>query len=240
MDGLKKYQVALMETIQPVLERITEEQREEMEKVYRNHLFDLEGLKRANSDISEEDGFKSRIFFGFTEINETYEVLKDIEAYIRNTSHEEGEVSSVREIKYHVNSFLNEIYILKERLIAYLNFIDKEYKRGEDYRRIRPSIEPLYKMVSSGLQNVVNTRGYHVHQRRYSDDDLDRLSTLKLLADNTEGPWDDLFRVEYLEVREKWIDRVDSSNESIETLNDRYFGKLYGLLFEEEDLILPF
>ncbi|MFC2076287.1 hypothetical protein ACFLT7_04310, partial [candidate division KSB1 bacterium] len=124
-EGFKKYQDFVNDYSKPFLERIFEENRDELTDIYKNILYDLNGPRYINRKQTKEDHLFSKIFFGFIEIRESYEALLDFEVYFARYPYRNTRISLVRHIRFCVESYLNEIYILKERMVSYLNIIQK-------------------------------------------------------------------------------------------------------------------
>jgi len=81
---------------------------------------------------------------------------------------------------YHVEKHLEEIYIVKERFVAFIRHLRKLFKRS-DLREGVAAMTSLERQTEDGFQGVVRARGAHVHERRFADEDIDRIRTLDLL-----------------------------------------------------------
>jgi hypothetical protein len=93
------------------------------------------------------------------------------------------------------------------------------------------------------FENIVATRGRHVHDKRYSDDDLERLFMLELTAENETKlgkALHELFKVEFTICRGKWLERMKTNNNVVEELMGVYFTILHPFIFDDTgEIIVP-
>ncbi len=92
--------------------------------------------------------------------------------------------------------------------------------------------------MKESFEGVVNTRGRHVHSYRYSDDDLDRLSSLTLISTYKEDFVDDA-KFEYERVQQTWKLRVKKNNEDAMKLLDTYFDRMYEAITVNGNVVVP-
>lgn len=240
IDGYEKYKSALIEAVKPVILDRPEEEQEAVGEALRNTLFDLDGPRYTSSKFTQTERLIGELFFDFTEITKSYLNLRDIEIYVRRFPYGDTDISRARYLTYHVENYLNEVYILKERLTAHLTIIERRYKKSQKIQEIKTKIDPLKKLILLSLDGILTTRGTHVHRVRYSDKDIDRLETFELI-DNTEDRFLSGFHdMEYRKIRKKWVERIKSNNDATKKLLDTYCSNLHSILFDERgELILP-
>src|SRR6266498_2390787 len=87
---------------------------------------------------------------------------------------------TAKRLGYHVEKHLEEIYIVKERFVAFIRYLRKLFKR-RDLREGVALMDRLEQQMEGAFEEVVRTRGAHVHERRFADEDIDRIATLDLL-----------------------------------------------------------
>lgn len=231
----EKYREAVLKASKQILDPIIEDNRDELVEAYGNLLFGGKGPNRVSrKTISPEEEFFRKIFYGFNEIHESYECLLDLTIYIRRFPYGKTRISKVRHLRSNIEVFLNEVYMLKVRLVAYLRVIERAYRTTERGPKVKAFLRPVHEMVSSSLKPIVDVRGSHVHETRYSDTDLDKLGTLDLLV--VHGKMDELrplYQFEYKNIRRKWFRIMQDVNGGINALLDGYFAPLYKLVFDE-------
>jgi len=206
--------------------------------VFRNHLFGLEGPKRLKRKWAKADEIFSKIFYGFSEIMNSYESLLDCEIYVKQypnySSFKKRKITRVRYLRYHIEKYFEEVYILKARLEAYANMVKKYFKNDT---KIVANIDKLKKSIFSPLEGIIKTRGSHVHISRYTDPELDRLSSLELLNWG-EKPIPSLIiysrKIVYPLLRNNWAKRIKDNNKATKKLLDLYCDYMVKIVFDEK------
>jgi hypothetical protein len=192
---------------------------------------------------SRRDKFiANKIFRPMSEIITTIWSIENIAVYVRTFPHKRQKVSHLSYLRYHIENYLNEIYILQTRLISYLNTLEKAYRKSEQGPKISEIIEPLCTFIYSSLNSYNAARGSHVHVTRFSDEEIDRLSTLDLLStgdDDFGNLMKNIFLSSYRAARKKWADKILRDSIEINKLLDVYFEVLTKVLFKDERLIIP-
>lgn len=240
IDGYEKYKLALIKAVQPVILNRPDEEQKAVGEVLRNMLFDLDGPRHTSSKFSQTERLIGELFFDFTEITKSYLSLRDIEIYVRRFPYRDTDVSRSRYLRYHVENYLNEVYILQERLTKHLTIIERRYRKSQRIQEIKAKLDPLYKLVSLSLDGIISIRGSHVHRVRFSDEDTERLEIFELI-DNADEPFLSGFHnMEYRKIRNKWLGLIKSNNNGIKKLLNIYCNNLYFAIFDERgNLILP-
>ena len=169
--GSKKFFSTLTEEIKPIIEETIRDRRSF--DVLRNILFDKSGPRSMKIITTNRDEKLRKILFGFTEIDVSIKVLNDIPFYIKHFPPKNSNVSKTRFLNYHVGNYFNEMYILRERLVAYQKVITRIYKNDQRLVEMGNQIRHLEFLIS-GFDNIVDVRGKHVHQNRYDDNDFTR------------------------------------------------------------------
>ena len=185
------------------------------------------------------EDFIRRLFLEFTEITESLDRLRDIAVYVRRFPYSDTSISKSAHLRYHVENYLNEVYILRNRLEAYLKVVVRLYKQDARSSRVKTITATLQDTMPRTFAVPTAVRGKHVHRQRYSDADLERLRLLELLKDDSNH-WASAYESTYLDVRRlkrAWIERM---NRQIDKLLELYFAYLKQLLFDPQGaLILP-
>lgn len=180
-NGYTNFRVAILKAARPTLDQMQASYDEDFKDVFGNVLFDKEGPRRLNKSLSQEEQHFSRIWRGFVEIDNSFQVLGEIVIYIRRFPSNSSQISKTRYLHYHIANYLNEVYILKERLVSYGKVVTRAYRNDPRLKAMEQELTRLEKLPSI-LDSVIEARGSHVHVARYEDNDLDRLSLLELLT----------------------------------------------------------
>jgi hypothetical protein len=197
----------------------------------------------VNKKYSRRDKFvANKIFAPMSEILTAIWSIDNIAVYVRTFPHKKQNISHLSYLRYHVENYLNEIYILQTRLIAYLNILEKAYRKSTHWTKILEITEPLSTFVYDALKSYNDVRGTHVHVTRFSDKEFKRLATLDLLSKGDDD-FNILMKSEFLSsyrsARKKWSDKIVKDSVDIRKLLDVYFEVLTKVLFSEEHLIIP-
>ena len=184
-------------------------QNEEFGQAIMNTLLDEDGPRTVSRNPEPKELFvANKLFRGFAEIYTSVRCLENIEIYIRRFPFSKTRVTKLDYLKYNIENYLNEIYVLKERMISYSKTISRAYKKSSNAAAIAEHLKNASKLASDSLKNIVEIRGAHVHSIRYSDKDIDRLSNLELMlnSDNQDfrEAFEKLYFVAYSEIRKKW------------------------------------
>ncbi len=244
MDAFDKFQSYLFQEVRAIIGPIVEQHMKELGQTLWNDLFDLEGKRVVDRNLSQKDLFLREVFYRFIEIHNSYIILKDIEVYIGRFPYSKDNISKVRNLHYNISNYMNEMYIIEKRLVAYLGKIGKLYREDKRHQKILESTKPIIEMVYNTLSKITKTRGSHVHHLRYTDKYLERLSMLESLLQT--GCMDffeqfpDLYELEYRNIRRKWKKIVKQNNETLKELFNIYFADLLKILFDKKgNLIYP-
>jgi hypothetical protein len=238
-----EYFELVMESIKPLLRLDDPNDRREMGEALMNDIYKTGGPKALKIKSSRKADFMvDKIFRPMGEITTTIGVLEDIAIYIRHFPYGKKDISPLSYLHYHIENYLNELYILKNRLISYLNIIDKAYRKSGISKEVSGRVKALYADVSTAFEPRTKVRGYHVHEYRVTNQDLDRLRTLDLLSrgnDQLGKTMRQLFLVDYRKTRKEWANSIEKEIREIKKLLDNYFGQLRQVLFQDKELIIP-
>ena len=188
-------------------------------------------IKAGESHELPTDGMFSDIFYGFTEIGGALEALALIEELLGLSPPRSKRVDKDNYIKFLVGSYLQEMYILEQRLTAYAKKLARLYRK--------PSLPGAVKrVVYEPLEGLINTRGAHVHQRRFSDERLDSVSTLALFRRVGHELGEDL-EFEYKLAQLHWKKRVRENNQTTRRIVDQYCAILEGVICKDGQAAFP-
>ena len=181
---------------------------------------------------------------GFLEIANSLETLEDIAFYVGRFPFQKTRITPERYLRFHVEAWLAEVYILQERLTSYLRVVERQHKKDQHLPAIRGSVQDLEEFLMKTLKGVIDVRRQHVHIVRFGDEDIDRLSYMEAM---THGPDDGFSRIMRLlhhneprKVKKTWKDRVVTNNKAIRELLDIFFDALFSVVFDEKTRALKY
>lgn len=199
-----------------------------------------EKLKDENF-FSTQEGIEFVIFNGFSEISDSLKTLNLIEKFIKINPPKENGINYSNYLTYHVHNYLQEMYILKERLRTYSKKVKRSYSKVIDNNILDKAIESLMKIILDALNGITGSdgaRNKHVHTEKFKDEELNWLSSTTFLSD-----FHDEFTIKsehaYLKAKDKWSTTVENNNQELNKLIDIFFNTIYALISIDDKVVLP-
>ncbi len=210
------------------------ETRRRLAEFLKNEIFDLSGPRRRSTEGTKDQRYLSIVFQGVIEIDSCCETLDDILIYMRSFPYRAEQITKPRHLKYHIENFLNESYILKERMIAYSTKLGRAYRGDNRHQPISTGMREVAQMVEASMRNIVGVRGRHVHVERHSDSGLDRLETFDLLRRQDlllDDDMLDIYQDTYIRTRREWRQRLAEARAGIQSVVDEYSNQIMRHLY---------
>lgn len=218
-----------------------EEHKEALAETIKNQLLNLDGPRHLNRKLGAQEQFLNKVFNGFVEIANSLETLEDIAFYMSRFPFQQTRITRERYLQFHVESYLSEIYLLRERLNPYITRLERAYKHHPNMQK---QCETLTSAITKSLESIINTRGKHVHEIRFSDNEISHLSTIAQFSRVSDNEFKNLlegyYREEHIRVRKIWRNRVKSNNKAIRELLDVVFNSLFPIVFDENTSTLRY
>jgi len=228
----------------------------ELTKVIFNAFFDSKKPNYLNIKQSNKEIFLyNSLFDPYNEILYSYDTLKDIKYYCNNFPFQKENLR-IRYLRYNIENYLNEMYILKNRLESFPKKLERLYKNCSKINNKKfKNFQLIFKDKFNKYDKI---RGEHVHQYRYYDKDIKRLSLienltpdiLEIIEINKNSNTIDGIEVkdipykyyldEYNKIKNKWIKRINNDLKIIKILLNFYFKGLRIIITENNKLIYPF
>ena len=193
-------------------------------------------LKDEELYPSEKD-LEYIIFTGFNEISSSLENIKLTLSFISIIPPKSKKINRSDYLKYHIHVYLQEIYILKERLNEYATKIQRKYSKINKEIDIKKIMKPLFKLVKITLEGITNERSKHVHSKRFSDTDLDWLSSTTFLSAHHDE-YEAISKIAYKKVNLKWKKTIKNNIKEINKIIDIYFDTIYVIITKKDNLLL--
>ena len=191
--------------------------------------------------VAASDQFVVELALRFSEILRSVQVLSDIVQYLKRFP---PGSSRSRYLNYHVRSYLQEMYILRERLNALLTKYERwnapiaqNVEMGNTLRNSRDLIKDMF-------DPIVAVRDNDVHHRQFSDPELDRLEGWEGLIEGGVDPGKEWMQQGYenqiTAAREKWIAQIETNNSRTSRVIDAILDVLFEITFGSDgQLIIP-
>jgi hypothetical protein len=220
-----------------------------LEDVYQNVVFDRDGPWYMQGDRSPRDQwYYERLLLPFRAIHDSYDTLQDVAVYLRHFPYRGTRVSPLRHLRHNIRIYFEEAYVLRQRLIDYLNILEKDYARSRQEKELNAINAPLCRLLKKRLKSIIDARTLHVHKGGYDDDRLRRLDTLELLSACLPGDaiggkrrasvYKHMYASAYRNERKRWERLAMDCNLIVEQLIDFYFSKLMPIIFAPDGKVI--
>jgi len=240
----KYFEVVLKELNSLVESKSKGRESELAESVYSSLIMDNKSEVTGLTRNDKEAFFIEKIFKGLSEIIGTRDSLNNIEFYIRKFPYDPKKTSRIDFLKYHIHNYLNEVYILKERLTKYSTIVIRAYRKSDNAKDMKSVISEAGKSAATALEEIVGMRGGHVHDKRYSEESLDRLGMLEILSNSadeeeTKRAYHYLYITGYRSERKGWVKRIRNSNIEIDKVIEKFTESFREQISPNEKIIYP-
>jgi hypothetical protein len=175
----------------------------------------------------------AKLILGLSEILDSVQSLRNVSVYARRFPYANSGIEKGAYLRYHIENYLNELYILEKRMEAYLKAISRMYRHDPLGPTISRLADAILKSLSDALTDIREARGAHVHEERYSDQELNRLRVLETVKDQNarlSGLYEHFYRLTR-EAKLKWITEM---NAGLQGLLDTYFAQLLEVLRSDD------
>ncbi len=235
------YQKIIIDQAVKYLTEATLRKDKELGVVLSNVIFNTEGphsLEKNN--LSEEQlKFINYYFKPLSEVMSSIDNLEISKSFFKHGYSKKLQITEEEYIRYHINSFLNELYIINNRINSLLSKIERYYKlsKSEELFKIIEILKRKNVKLFSGVNNI---RGLHVHQDRYSDSDVEQIHSLCLLEKS-----DDKDFVNYMKsiktdafrsIRKKWGNICKKWIDDITIMLGYIFDTLMEYIIENDEI----
>lgn len=231
-SGLERFQKCMADGAAKVIGPRLEADDGRLQQAAASHLFGGPSVP-SQLDLTSDEALFIRFFHGFTDIQATLEVLLDLQIYVRRFPFRDTRVTKDRYLAFIVASHLSEIYILKERLKQYAELIKNSLNGRPEKADIARIMGPVFRALRDTFQHISQTRGNHVHERRYTDQGLERVATFELLARHGDPKYAHFLRSAYRTARSEWARTMRENQEAIDLLINHFFDAAWHCLFAD-------
>ncbi|MCS3807746.1 hypothetical protein [Xanthomonas sp. 4461] len=164
-----------------------------------------------------------KVFRRFTEITDAVDRLDLSLSFINGNLPRRKGLKLYDYLMYHLTFYIQEVYILNERMDLYAKTIlrlKKKYGLPFDEAKCKQLIEE----VRLPLSGIVLTRGKHVHDRAMDDEGLRELAMFSFLAVHASDKpeWAKKAKSLYRDSKAVWVEQLTANRAAISVLLDKY------------------
>ena len=207
---------------------------------YKDAMAKLEGfcLEQATASIVDGKNTKqiiaavtSILILGFHEIEHALERIDLLESLFSAPPPISDRIPKNIYLNFLIGAHLQELYILEQRLSTYAKKVSRAYKRNFNG-------DKLSRSVRSRLEQIIKTRGEHVHVVQFKDRRLDLIAGISLIGElatqfglNADA--------EYAKVQSEWQQKIHKINSEVLKVISDYFVTIFTAITIDQQITLP-
>jgi hypothetical protein len=212
----------------------------ELSQVFMNDLLNLPGPRAIGHVERAESKFLRALIHGYFEIQAAYFTISSVPVYFRRSPRGLKRAARADYLAFVVHGYLEEIYIIEQRMATYLKTLLRAASKGSEVRRRLEEREPyLSKLAGEAFESVRGARGAHVHHQRFHDDGIARLSRCELLSPHFP-PLEPFYRSELHRVRKYWGERFAANEIAMNAFLEQYYDLILSAVLSEDGELRSF
>jgi len=231
MTGYERFGELAVDKVKPLIKKGMHQK--ELEQAVSDSI---EGITRTPKplDLPEEEAFYRDIFWHFVEINKSLETLEHIPVFInsfrRPKAYWEASITATIYLRYHIEHYLQENYILLVRVRAFMNWLSRGFKK-EGRTQESLFVSKWKKYFENVMNNLTLVRGYHVHQARYDDNVLNVSTLFEIASSADDKEMKAVATLSYKRAKKEWSKIIKKNNQALKESLDAIFEVLIPIVF---------
>jgi len=235
MDGFVRFKETLFTAARLALRRADEQDKNGKHSTFGRFLMGQTD-ELVGAAVEPSDEFVIELSLRFAEILRCTQVLEDVIVYLKRFP---PLIPRSRYLTYHVRSYLQEMYILRARLTA---LVDKYEHWKQPNSDVRTTLAGCREIIAKAFDRIKSTRGADVHERQFSDPELERLEGWEALVETSTDPSHEWMKEAYNRqiktARENWITQIETNNTTTARCLDVIFDGLFELTFSDDGAVI--
>ena len=184
--------------------------------------------------LSLGEEYVQRLHLITAEVLESYEAMRNVEVYLGRYPFSWARIGPSAYIRFHLESYFNEMYILQERMKAFTRRLGREFRKDPGVAPVDDRVKYVIDEVTQLFEPLHQLRGQHVHRTRYDEPELRRLSVLEMVAEADREKFQPLLRRVARAARANILTFVKTTNAAVSDKLDRFFDFFEGLVFKKD------
>jgi hypothetical protein len=190
--------------------------------------------KDIQRKATSEDKYLIELLLRSGEIDSSLRSLRSVPLYLKSfpksrTLTKAG-ITESRYIIYHVENYIQEIYILTQKMERFLKFISRRLRRTGRVQQ-GENIEKCLQFFKDELKGLTTIRGRHVHQTRYLDEDLYTLTLFEVVRQSHKA-LELGYKLFISRTRSKMLNWIGEKNEELVSMLDAVFEVVNSYVLE--------
>jgi hypothetical protein len=197
----------------------------------------IENAKGGKMDYDDDEKTLLVLAENMRAVLGLFEHLSDAKLYIhfKPTPSVQKHIPYSRYLNYHLHGYLNNVYMLSERMTSFLARIKKSAKD----ERMKKDIDKFTQIVVDNFETLNDIRNRHVHTTRYIDEDICRLEEFEYAYNGSAFIGSKIIQKKHVsmahsEVKKNWMLFISTSNQLLRALILLYFNFLIDLFINND------
>jgi hypothetical protein len=183
MAGLERFERLLYVDYQRYLSRVVPRNADEVLQRYRDAAAGKPLPASSDYGASRDEKFLIKLLGHVAEIRASYDGLLDAAAFLRRYPYKpQHRITQERFVRYHVEHFYQEIYILRERLYTFSKWLQRAYRNTPQAAVVGAVSTVIPKLFNEHTEHLTRVRGRHVHETRVDDAELRQMTLLEAVS----------------------------------------------------------
>jgi hypothetical protein len=197
------------------------------------------GGEGVSPSSSRQKWWTERLMKPIAAISDSRETLHDLHFYVTQYPYEGTRVSPMRHLRFNVQSYFQEIYIFRQRLIDLLNIAKKEFETCDDGPVVAQVCDHLCRTLKARIKTIIELRKEHVHSWGCEIESFTWLDACELSLSASNDPprletslqLQSFFEERYPLERQLWGDAIMEINEAMDEMLDDCARELIPIFF---------
>jgi len=234
MNEYEKFTELILEKVETLFKKYETDFRKGLEST-------LSPVEREaiRSQFNKEEEFYTEVFLHFVEIHTSLENLDYIPVFIKkpfrkSKAYEEAGITRNRYLRYHVEHYIQEEYILLERVKTFLGWFSHQLK-NEGRLKDSQFVLQLRDVFEKGMNNIRLLRRGHVHKARFDEERLSRLTRFELASIASQDEEVELVTTFlYGRAKKELSEWIINNNKNLRGVINAIFGALIPIVFPSQ------
>jgi hypothetical protein len=201
------------------------------QRIIRNYLgTEQPGDTEPLEKMTDRQLFSREIFGEFHEIEGAKFRVEQSVKFLRNLRPGRTRAETV---SYHVEKHFEELYIFRERVIAWLRRLERLSRK----RRLAGHtqwLRDIQGVVHRVLEGAVRVRSTHIHRGRFRDDDIERVGSLDLIVlVGGQHLFEPIRRAQTQRALKKWREVTAGNLQAVENMMSTLLDVLEPVIFDQ-------
>lgn len=191
----------------------------------------------SHCKLTREEQYLQRLCSFTMEVIGSYEALRGVEVYLSRLPFTRAGIAPSKYIRFQIESFFNEMYILYERMKKFTIRIGREFRKDPGAAPVDERVKYVLDEINRIFEPLLELRNTHVHEERYDDAELNRLELLEMLAKKDPKTFEPHIRRATRAAHANALKFVKNTNTGLSAKLDLFFEFFEGLLFKKDGSI---